>query len=249
MDFNLLCGGVESCSDVSVSLIVLSPIFFTLIFRNTIRHLRAGNLIITLARVRTILIRLAFAVIANDSHESYVSHRNSGIFNIMSRGLKWFLGFIFTVFIAVGAVLFLVRSNDGPMEILSGGPFRTGELMTTPVDWSFLTDHATIELQTMAPPRSRTRWLAVYDNRLFVISSYMNSRVGKIWKQWPNQIKENNLSVVRADGKLYELQLIRHTEGEFIDGVLKLFNEKYSKNLSADSIDSGNAWLFELTGR
>ena len=172
-----------------------------------------------------------------------------GIFNSMSRGLKWFLGFIVTVFIAIGVVLFLVRSHDGPMEILAGGPFQTGELVTAPNDWSFLTDHTTIEMQTMAPPRSRTMWLAVYDNRLFVISSYMNSRVGKIWKQWPNQVKDNNLAIVRADGKLYELQLVRHNEGEFIDGVIKRFNEKYSAKLNSDSIDSGNAWLFELKGR
>jgi hypothetical protein len=167
----------------------------------------------------------------------------------MLRGLKWFLGFIITVFIAVGAVLFLVRSHDGPMEILSGGPFQTGKRVTVPDDWSFLTGHTTLEMQTMAPPRSRTMWLAVYDNRLFVISGYMNSRVGKIWKQWPHQITENNLAIVRTNERLYELQLIRHHEGEFIKVVLELFNQKYGQSLSTDSIDSGNAWLFELTRR
>lgn len=172
-----------------------------------------------------------------------------GVFNIMSCGLKWFFSFIITVFIAVGAVLFLVRSHNGPMEILSGGPFQTGELVAASNDWSFLTDHATLEMQTMAPPRSRTMWLAVYDTRLFVIGSYMNSRVGKIWKQWPRQVKENNLAIVRANGRLYELQLIRHNEGKFIGGVLKLFNQIYGQSLSTDSIDSGNTWLFELTGR
>lgn len=44
----------------------------------------------------------------------------------MSRGPKWIFSFIITVFIAVGAVLFLVRSHDGPMKILSGGPIQTG---------------------------------------------------------------------------------------------------------------------------
>jgi hypothetical protein len=172
-----------------------------------------------------------------------------GVFNIMSRGLKWFFSFIITVFIAVGAVLFLVRSHDGPIEILSGGPFQTGELVPASDDWSFLTDHATLEMQTMAPPRSRTMWLAVYDTRLFVISGYMNSRVGKIWKLWPHQVKENNLAIVRADGRLYELQLIRYKEGKFIGGVLELFNQKYGQSLSTDSIDNSSTWLFELTAR
>jgi hypothetical protein len=57
----------------------------------------------------------------------------------------------------------------------------------------------------------------------------MNSRVGKIWKQWPRQVKENNLAIVRANGRLYELQLIRHNEGKLIGGVLKLFNQKYGQ--------------------
>jgi len=74
----------------------------------------------------------------------------------MSRGPQWLLGFIFTVFIAVGAVMILVRLHDGPMEILPGGPFQTGELLTTPGGWSFLSDHKTLEMQTMAPPGSRT---------------------------------------------------------------------------------------------
>lgn len=61
-----------------------------------------------------------------------------GVFNIMSRGLKWFFSFIITVFTAVGAVLFLVRSHDGPMEILSGGRFQTGELVAASDDWSLI---------------------------------------------------------------------------------------------------------------
>ncbi|MFP6795188.1 MAG: hypothetical protein VB996_18175 [Pseudomonadales bacterium] len=73
--------------------------------------------------------------------------------------------------------------------------------------------------------------------------------MGKTWKQWPHQFKENNLAIVRATGRLYELQLIRHNEGMFIGDVLKLFNQKYGQSLSTDSIDSGSTWLFELTGR
>ena len=77
----------------------------------------------------------------------------------------------------------------------------------------------------------------------------MNSRVGKIWKQWPHLVKENNLAIVRADGRLYELQLIRYKEGKFIGGVLELFNQKYGQSLSTDSIDNSSTWLFELTAR
>ena len=74
----------------------------------------------------------------------------------MSRGLKWFFTFIITVFIGVVAVLFLVRSHDRPIELFSGGPFQSGELVAASDDWSFLTDHTTLEIQTMAPPMSRS---------------------------------------------------------------------------------------------
>lgn len=167
----------------------------------------------------------------------------------MSRGLKWFTGITVTVFVAIGTLLYLVRFNDGPMEIISGGPFISGELVTDVDDWSFLSGRATIELQTMLPPRSRTMWLVVYDNRLFVLSSYMNTMVGKVWKKWPRTIEKNNLAVVRADNRLYRLQLIRHHDGEFVEPVLELFNEKYHTSQTADDIEAGNAWLFELTTR
>lgn len=167
----------------------------------------------------------------------------------MSRGLKWFTGITVTVFVAIGTLFYLVRFNDGPMEIISGGPFIRGELVTDVDDWSFLSGRATIELQTMLPPRSRTMWLVVYDNRLFVLSSYMNTMVGKVWKKWPRTIEKNNLAVVRADDKLYQLQLIRRHEGKFVEPVLELFNEKYHTTQKAEDIELGNAWLFELTAR
>ena len=77
----------------------------------------------------------------------------------------------------------------------------------------------------------------------------MNSRIGKILKQWIHQITKNNLAIVRTNARLYELQLIRHHKGEFIDGALKQFNQKYGQSLSTDSIASGHTRLFELIAR
>ena len=71
-----------------------------------------------------------------------------------------------TLGIAVGMIglfLALMRFSDGPLEVLSGGPFTTGELTTAPDDWSFLADRGTVEFQTLQPARSRTVWLAVHD--------------------------------------------------------------------------------------
>lgn len=167
----------------------------------------------------------------------------------MSRGLQWFVGLIATIFILIGILLFLVRSNDGPIEILSGGPFKTGDLVQNVDDWSFIGDLATIELQTMLPPRSRTMWLVVHDNHMFVLSNYMNTPVGRAWKQWPKKIAEDNRAIVRAHGKLYELRLNRILDLEKVSPVLDKFNEKYRTNYTEDIVTSEATWVFELTQR
>lgn len=167
----------------------------------------------------------------------------------MSRGLKWFTTIILAIVVAIGVLLFMVRSNDGPMEIISGGPFQSGEPTTGTSDWRFLDEHMTVELQTMIPPRSRTMWLVVVDNRPFVLSNFMNSRVGKLWKKWPRTLEKDNRAIVRAQGKLYELKLVRTTEGEIIGQAMEHFNAKYRTNYTADNVTSGNVWLFELTAR
>ena len=102
----------------------------------------------------------------------------------MKRILKWFGIIVGVLALAIGLLLFSMRFHDGPLEILSGGPFKTGELATVPADWSFLTDRSTLEFQTMDPAQSRTVWLAVLERRLFLVSGYMNTGYGAIWKQW-----------------------------------------------------------------
>ncbi len=168
----------------------------------------------------------------------------------MSSGLKWFVSVISVILIALVVLFVLIRFHDGPMEILAGGPFKSGELVTEVTDWSFMDEFLTVEMQTMQPPRSRTMWVVVYDNRLYVISSYMKTGVGRLWKRWPRQLDEDNRAVIRADGKLYELQLVRVPEDdEVIAGVVERFNEKYNTPYTAEVVTSGNTWLFELAWR
>lgn len=143
-------------------------------------------------------------------------------------------------------MVLLARKHDGPIEIFSGGPFTSGEVFQHPDDWSFLKSQMTVELQTMAPPSSRLMWLVVVDNRLYVISDYMTSSIGKVWKQWPRKLEEDNRAIVRVEGKLYEFVLERIHEGDQINAVLDRFNEKYRKKMGIEDLDSGKTWLFEL---
>ena len=183
----------------------------------------------------------------NDGY--FVNHNSVEAPADMSKVLQWFIGLIAVLVIGIGSLLFMLRSHDGPMEIISGGPFKTGELVTGVTDWSFLKDRTTIELQTMRPPRSRVMWLVVHQNRPYVLSSYMNTVVGRVWKRWPRRVEKDNRAIIRADGKLYALQLTRILESEQIAPVLESFNHKYDIRLTPEVIRTGSTWLFELTPR
>ncbi|XOV87633.1 MAG: hypothetical protein ACFHX7_22215 [Pseudomonadota bacterium] len=105
---------------------------------------------------------------------------------------KW-LGILLGVILLL-IVIFLVgmRFHDGPLEIISGGPFSSGEPAPTPASWDFLKDRMQIEFQTMDPATSRTVWLGVHDGRLFFISGYMTTNYGKLWKQWPHYLEADD---------------------------------------------------------
>ena len=98
----------------------------------------------------------------------------------MKKILKWIGISIAVPVISIAVLLGSMRFHDGPLAILSGGPFTTGELRSAPNDWGFLKDRATIEFQTMDPEQSRTVWLATFDQRLFIVSGYMTTNYGDI---------------------------------------------------------------------
>ena len=169
---------------------------------------------------------------------------------MFSKVLKWFL--ILIGIIVTLSVLFFVymRFHDGPIEIISGGAFQTGEQVEGPEpDWSFLVDRATVEFQLMEPATSRVIWLAVVDNRLFVISGYMKTGIGKIWKQWPHYVEQDNRALLRVDGKIYERTLIRLTAEDFNDRIGSEFTRKYGAELKKEDIVSGSTWFYEMAPR
>lgn len=155
------------------------------------------------------------------------------------------------VTIAIAGFLIYARFHDGPLEIVSGGPFRSGQAAATPESWNFVADYDTIEFQTMDPPRSRTVWLAVHDERLFIVSGYMNSGLGAVWKQWPYYLEDDDRVILRIDGRLYAQRLQRITSGPDIIPVLNEYNRKYGVGevTSTDPVTSGDTWMFEVLPR
>jgi hypothetical protein len=140
-----------------------------------------------------------------------------------------------------------MRFHDGPLEIIAGGPFKTGELVQGPEpDWSFIKDRPTIEFQLFDPETSRTLWVVVDNNKLYLMSGYMKTGFGKIWKQWPHYAERDNRALLRVDGKIYERKLVRLSGDSLSTGIAGEFNRKYNRVLTKEDIDSNSAWLYEL---
>ena len=165
--------------------------------------------------------------------------------------IKWLLVIIAVLLIAFGTFLFSLRYHDGPIEVFSGGPFKTGELMHNDFqDWDRYADIDTIQLQSLEPPRSRTLWLVVIDNRIFVPSAYMNTRFGKIWKRWPRQAEQDGRALMRVGDKIYERQMVRiDADHELTPRIVDAMKNKYPGNITVNQVRNNDTWLFELAAR
>ncbi len=152
--------------------------------------------------------------------------------------------------VAIGTLAVTSGSSDGPSAFFGGGPLIAGELVTGPEpDWSFARDIGTIELQLLDPPRSRLIWIAEHEGKIYVVSGYMGSFIGRIWKKWPAQAVEDGRAILRIDGKRYERQLVRIIRGDVVAGVAAEFSRKYGAGMTPAAIESENTWLFELAPR
>ena len=158
---------------------------------------------------------------------------------------------VFVVALIIGAFLVGMHFHDGPLEIISGGPFRTGALSTSPMNWDFIKDRQEIEFQTLNPTTSRTVWLGVVESRLFLVSGYMNTGYGRLWKQWPHYLTDDDRIILRIDGNLYEQRLARVMGGEIVAPVLSEFSRKYGFSAASDDsqVTGGDTWMFEVIPR
>jgi hypothetical protein len=168
---------------------------------------------------------------------------------------RWILLLLVAIAIGLGGFFFSMRFADGPMGIVSGGAFSTGVIRTAPSDWSSLEGRDVIEFQTLAPETSRTVWLVVLNGQLYLVSGYMKTGFGKVWKQWPHYIENDDRIVLRIDGQLYEQRLQRLMTEKVIASVMTKFSEKYNLSGPGPSPDgaavvaNGDAWLYQVRNR
>lgn len=178
------------------------------------------------------------------------------------RTLSQVVGFIVLIFVTALVTLRFQYSNaDGPSILFPGGEMTSGELHTGPEpDWSFTDNIYTVDLQLNDPMASRRIYIIESEGKIYVVSGYMRSLLGRIWKEWAFEADAgNNEGVLRVNGIRYPRRLIRIEEGKALNGVAAKLATKYGgapvpasedviQNVRA-SFESGNTWVFELQPR
>jgi hypothetical protein len=154
--------------------------------------------------------------------------------------------------IAIAALLIGARFADGPLAIVAGGPFESGELVGGPEpDWSFVRDVREVEFQLLEPARSRTTWILDHEGKAYIPSGYMTTWWGRIWKQWPHEAEKDPRIVLRIGDKLYERKLVRIQDGPAVAPLLEQLGQKYAggQEIPVEAVTSGYLWLYELAPR
>ena len=165
---------------------------------------------------------------------------------------RWVAGLAAFVVLGIVLLVFGARFADGPLGVVAGGPFKSGELVTGPEpDWSFVRDIAEVEFQLVEPARSRTTWILDHDGRAYIPCGYMTTWWGRMWKKWPIEVERDPRIVLRIGDDLYERQLIRVREGLAIAPLLTQLGEKYlgGERMPADVVQSGYLWIYEIAPR
>jgi len=162
---------------------------------------------------------------------------------LLLSGARWLIIGAATI-VAVGFLLaFFGRFGDGPMGPLPGGTLRRGDpAASVGLDWGFAADEEEIELQLLDPDRSRRVWSVLHGGDLYVPCAYL-------WvpgfKQWHKQAVRDGRAVVRIQGRLYPVQLVRVKDPIIYDRVAQRFARKYGR----ERYDPEEAWLFRLDPR
>ena len=149
--------------------------------------------------------------------------------------------------VAIGTLAVSARNSDGPSGVFAGGPLVAGELVTgAEPDWSNTRGvPGLVEVQLLDPPRSRLMGMAEHEGRIYVVSGYMGSTIGRLWKRWPLEAERDGRAVIRVGGKRYQRTAVRITTGARLEGITAALRRNGSGATRAN-VEAGEMWLFEL---
>jgi hypothetical protein len=103
------------------------------------------------------------------------------------RVLRWLLGAVLLLVLAVAALAVGARFADGPVALLPGGALRSGEWAPDgAVDWSFAPEIPEIELESDG--RSRTTWILVEGAEAYIFRAASTSRPGSAGTTRPSSV-------------------------------------------------------------
>jgi len=155
------------------------------------------------------------------------------------------LWIVIGIALITGGVALAARLSDGPLGFFAGGAFRSGERVTGPVDWSFARDLDTVELQLLDPPRSRTTWILLHEGHAYIPCGLPSLR---IWKRWPHEALRDGRGVLRVEGRLYEVTLVKVQDAATFQALLGVLSGKYP---AAPEGEAGpdDIWFFRLDPR
>ncbi len=161
-------------------------------------------------------------------------------------------GLLALLVIAIAGLVVAARFSDGPIVIIAGGPFKSGERVSGPEpDWSFVRDVQEIEFQLLDPPRSRITWILDHEGKAYIPCGYMTTWWGKLWKQWPHEAAKDPRILLRIGDRIYERRLVRIEKGPVVAPVLAELSRKYAggREIPVEAVTSGGLWLYELAPR
>jgi hypothetical protein len=162
------------------------------------------------------------------------------------------LALLALLIVGITGLLVGARFADGPLAIIAGGPFTSGQLVTGPEpDWAFAHELQEVEFQLLDPERSRTTWIIEHEGKIYIPSGYMTSWWGKLWKQWPHEAEKDGRVVLRVGDKLYERTLVRVSNGPLLAPITAELSRKYAggAEIPVEAVTSGELWIFELAAR
>ncbi len=162
------------------------------------------------------------------------------------------LGLLGSLILLMLVVLIGARFADGPLGIIAGGPFTSGELVSGPEpDWSSVRSIREVEFQLLDPDRSRTTWILQHEGKIYIPCGYMRTRWGQIWKQWPLEALKDGRAILRIGDQLYERELVRIENGPLLEALTTKLSRKYlgEARVGPADVTSGSLWLFELAPR
>jgi hypothetical protein len=129
------------------------------------------------------------------------------------------VGLLFATLLGVAFLIaWGTTRTDGPVWVLAGGPFQSGERVDfRDIDWEPLDVLHELEIEIVAAKSSRTLWFSVHDGAPYVACEL--DCIGGRLTRWPQQIEHDDRVVIRINEKRVEARLVHvpHESTEYME--------------------------------